>query len=638
MKKQFLALGIAGASILFMAAKSSEPILMNIAGKDVTLGEFEYLYHKNSTQQVQPQSLDEYVQMFIDYKLKVADAEAAGIDTTAAFVKEFSQFRNELAAPYLKDNEVLDSLVRQLYDHTTREVYVSHIMMNMGSEATLDSLRTAILEHKTTFEDVAREYSIDRGTSQQGGRMGWVGVNRYPWAFEEAAYATPQGEISPVINSGFGIHIVRTDISRPSRGEVLVEHILRLTRNVSDSVAQAEAVRIDSIYQAVTAGGADFAQLATTLSQDPGSASKGGRLDWFGTGMMVAEFDSAAFETPVGGYSKPFQSSFGWHIVHKLDQRMPPSIEEARPQLEAQIAGSDRSQMPQRAFALNMIKKYKGKFITKNFERVARMADELGGQYDSTMVAEFSRSDLPLFELGGKKYTLAQVMTAMPANALKGGQNIANAVKDAAGIYMSDRAVDMARADLESANPDYHNLVNEYRDGILLFEISNRNVWQRAADDKEGLEQFFKQNRSKYTWESPKFKSYIIFASNDSLLGEAMTFAQTLPVDMAPTDVVKSIRDKFGRDVKVERVIAAKGENAITDYLAFGGEKPSSDNARWPSYAAFRGRVIEAPEEAADVRGAVVADFQAELERRWVEGLRAKYPVKINQKVMGQVK
>ena len=243
MKKLILAAGVMGATLLGVAAANNDPVLMNIAGKDVHLSEFEYLYHKNNSQQVQPQTLDEYVEMFVNYKLKVADAEVHGIDTTAAFMSEFNQFRNELAQPYLVDLAVQDSIVNSIYSQMTDELVVSHIMMHDGSEAKLDSLRSAILDGTAKFEEVAAQYSIDRASSSRGGYMGVVAFGRYPQAFEEMAYSTPVGQISPVVNSGYGIHIIRVDDRHPSEGEVLVEHILRVTRGATDSVAAAEEVR-----------------------------------------------------------------------------------------------------------------------------------------------------------------------------------------------------------------------------------------------------------------------------------------------------------------------------------------------------------------------------------------------------------
>lgn len=640
MKKQFLTLGALGLSLAAAwAAQSTDPVLMNVAGKNVHLSEFEYLYRKNISQQVQPQSLDEYVKMFVDYKLKVADAEAAGIDTTKAFLTEFNQFRNELAAPYMLDATVQDSLLRQAYEHLSNEVVVSHIMLYDGNEAKLDSIRTAIIEGKTTFEAAAAANSIDKPSAMRGGFMGTVLTGRYPWAFEEAAYATPEGEISKVINSGYGLHIIRVEKREAARGEVSVEHILRTVNpGQSDSAAVAQKALIDSIYTVAAAEPTKFAELAGTLSQDPGSAARGGALGWIGSGVTVAEFDSVAFAMPIGEVSKPFKTRFGWHIIHKSDARGVGSYEDNIENLKTIISHDERGEQPKLAFTNRMIKKYNARLITKNFDKVRSLVEKAGAAFDSTLVAELGGSKLAIIEVAGKKYTLGQVITESPAAAVKGVDNVVDYIEFNARSMMADKALDKAREDLALDNIDYRNLVNEYRDGILLFEISNRNVWKRAADDKAGLEEFFRSHRDNYQWDAPRFKSYIIFASNDSILSEAVTLASTMPQDIVSADFVKQMRDKFGREVKVERVIAAKGENAITDFLAFGAEKPSTDNARWPSYAAFRGRILEQPEEAADIRGTIVADYQAELERQWLEILHRRYKVKINNKVLDQAR
>ncbi len=648
MKKQLLAAGVVAASLFSLAANSNDPVVMVVAGKDVHLSEFEYLYNKNKAQQALPDdanekniktpTLDEYVEMFVNYKLKVADAEAAGIDTTAAFLDEFIKFRNDLAAPYLIDNNVLDSLVAQSYEHMANEVEVSHIMMYIGDEAKLDSIRTEIVNGNTTFEDAARQNSVDRGTSTRGGYMGWVLNGWYPWKFEEAAYSTLVGEISPVVNSGMGIHLIRVENKVPARGEVEAEHILRITRGMPDDVAAQEAARIDSIYNIVTAPGADFGEVASRLSQDPGSAAKGGKLGWFGSRRMVNEFDSVVFAMNNGEYSKPFQTSFGWHIVHKLDSRGIGSLEDNRERIISSFARDDRGNAPRKAYERQAIKAYNAKLNNKSLDEVAKMAEQLGGELDSTMLAEFAKSQLPMFSINGKETTLAEVVPFLPTAALKGANNIKQHIEENSYRMMCEKVMDIARENLANENADYRNLMNEYRDGILLYEIQNAKVWGAASSDNEALEKYFHAHRDKYKWDAPKFKSFILFASNDSTLGEALKYAATLPEALAPNDFTQEMRVKFGKDIKIERVIAAKGENAITDYLAFNGEKPKSENARWSCYATYKGKLLEAPEESIDVRGQVVSDYQAELESKWLKELRKKFAVKVNQDVLKQVK
>jgi len=641
MKKQMLAAGVICASLFAITAKTNDPVLMNVAGKDVRLSEFEYLYNKNNAQQVQPQTLDEYVDMFVNFKLKVAAAEAEGLDTTNTFLGEYLKFRNELADPYLRDAGVAEAQVAEFYDHMLTDVTVSHIMLPLEATAVADSLLQVIKSGATPYETVAQQYSRDRYSATRGGLMGPVVPGRFPWPFEQAAYAlTEPGQLSGVVNSGMGLHIIRLEKREPAVGQVHAAHILLSTRNEPDSVVAAQGARIDSLYNVLTTAGADFGELARQYSQDPGSGSRGGDLGWFGPGMMVKEFDETVFSMEDGEYSKPFRTQFGWHIIHRIESKGIGTLEENRANInQALERDSYRADEARDAYLRDVIAAHKGRINEKTMKYVGEQAAKNGNVLDGALVATLGASKQTALSFAGKNITLGELMAYVPSFVPEGPGSVENAVRQAAENLLNSLALDQAREDLADTNPDYRNLINEYRDGILLFEISNRNVWDRASTDTEGLENFFRENRDKYRWESPKFKSFIIFAPNDSLLDVAMTYAaDSIPASVKGTDVTAMMRERFGRDIKVERVIAAKGENSITDYLGFGEPRPADANPRWSSYAAYRGRVIEQPEEAADVRGAVVADYQSALEREWLDSLHAKYPVKINRDVLKQVK
>jgi peptidyl-prolyl cis-trans isomerase SurA len=250
------------------------------------------------------------------------------------------------------------------------------------------------------------------------------------------------------------------------------------------------------------------------------------------------------------------------------------------------------------------------------------------------------RSDkTPLISVNGKTSSVAEVLADVPGTRALDAEAARHFLTNVANHAIDEQVLDIARQNLAANDSEYRNLINEYRDGILLFEIAKRNVWDVPTTNPEGLESYFQANRSKYTWDSPKYKGYIIFTTSDSLLNEAKAYAETLP-DMAQADLVKTMREKFGRDVKVERVIAAKGDNPISDYIAFGGTKPANEgaNARWAYYFGYKGEIIDAPQEAIDVKGAVVTDYQNELEQQWVARLHKKYPVKINKKVLSTLK
>lgn len=639
MKRLLLCFTGLALSISYVSAKNNnDPVLMTVAGKDVPRSEFEYLYHKNNSQQAEPMTIDQYVGMFINYKLKVADAEAAGIDTTSTFLSEFSKFRNELSEPYLKKTDVDKKLESEVYGRMLEEVTVSHIMVDSNNEPLIDSIYTELKNGKASFEEMAQKFSIDKPTATRGGYMGVVTAGRFPYTFESAAYNTPVGEISPVVNSGFGLHIVRVENRRPARGQVRAAHILRRTRGQSDEGVAKQRHIIDSIYEIVSKKPEMFNTIATTMSEDPGSARRGGELGWFGPGQMVVEFDSVAFAMPVGVVSKPFKTDFGWHIIYKEEAKPVGSFEDNAAEIEAIIKNTERAEISKNRFLEETLAKYNAHLLSENIAKISGLADGIGSELDSAMIAELSKIDLPIFEINKKSIKLDKVLSTINPVPVKGGNAIKNFISDSAEKMMNDMAIDMARNNLEKDNDEYRNLVNEYRDGILLFEISNQKVWDKASKDVAGLNEFFQNNKSRYSWTEPRFKAVVIFSTSDSILTAAMNYAATLPVDLKPTDFVQQMKNKFGKDIKIERVIAAKGENAITDYLGFGMEKPTLENNRWNYYSAFNGRIIDSPEEPSDVRGAAVSDYQETLEKEWLSDLHKKYKVKVNKSVLKTVK
>lgn len=639
MKRIFSAGILLFAVAAFAAKPAADPELMIVDGVPVRVSEFEYLYNKNNTQQLEHKTIDEYVDMFVDYKLKVADARHAGIDTTASFLNEYRQFENDLAKPFMRDEAVVDDLLKESYSHLEKDVTVSHIMLPMrpGNDIRLDSLRSEIIAGNTTFEDAAAAFSVDRGSNSRGGLMGSVVPGRYPWAFEKASYDTPKGGVTEVVNSGVGYHIIRVEDIRPSDGEVEASHILLLTRGLKPEAAEAQKERIDSLYKVVIAEGADFADVARRFSQDPGSARNGGSLGWFGRGMMVQPFDSVAFALADGEISKPLATSFGYHIIYRTAHRKGKDFEEFKKSELKRMESDERANAPERAFIDRVAPLY-GASVSEDALRQANEIIDRAGKLDLDVLAEIEALNVPVVRCSGNTLSFAEILGgSAPAGVMATDMGRAY-VADAVDAAFRSQVHDAARKSLYVENADYRNLINEYRDGILLYEISNRNVWERAASDKVGLENHFLRNRDKYTWKEPHFKSYVLCATDDATLDRAMAFANTLST-IDPEAFVEQMRKEFGSSVRVERVIAAKGENAITDYLGYGAEAPKADpHSKWKSYGSFAGRVIDAPEVAADVRGAAVTGYQGELESRWVKHLRNVYPVEVNKKVLGDLK
>lgn len=643
-KKIVLTMAVATALTAAYAAKK-DPAVMRVAGRDVPRSEFEYLYHKNAGQQLQPQTIDEYADMFKIYKLKVADALANGIDTTAAFQKELKGYLVELRLPYSVDSAYVKTFMREAYDRMGQEVQVNHIMLAKPRpmepprdvRAKADSILN-VLKNGGDFAEMARKYSDDHGSAERGGNMGWVTSMMVPYDFETVAYNLQPGQLSEVVESPVGFHILLGGEKRPARGEVLAEHILLLTdKNATPEQQAAIQARIDSIYNVATAPGANFEALASQLSDDKGSARQGGRLPWFGVGRMVPEFDSVAFAIPVGEISEPFRTSYGWHIIKKLDARPLASYAEVEPMIKQVFANPQDQRRVHfaRQFADKLKKQYKFKNNEALYAKMRESAGRLGFNPQFTAELEAMDSTQTLFSFLDQKITLGDF--------LKENKHYRNTGFPSTGVDdINRRLTNMENQNLYSyylkhlsqTNPEYRNLENEYRDGMLLFEISNRRVWDKATQDTAGLQAFFEKNRADYAWQKPHVKGLFVQAVNDSVAKLIIDRIPTLGADT----LVNTLRKEYAGKAKIDRVLAAQGDNAMIDALVFGGEPVQNPDTKYPIFFLNSFRMLEAPEEVADVRGAVTSDYQNALEAAWIEELKAKYPVEVYEKELKKIK
>lgn len=639
--KKTVAAGL-GACAIALAFAAKDPVIMKVNGVDVPKSEFEYLYNKNSQQQIATQTLDEYVEMFKLYKMKVADARAEGIDTMASFIKETNQYRRDLAAPYLTDSIFLNKLVNEAHDRALEEVEAYHIMLfktrDLAQNAVLrqraDSLQ-ALLVNGADFADLADRYSQDRGSKSRGGRMGWIVANNYPVAFEVEAYRLPEGKISEVVESPVGYHILKGGKHRPARGKVQAAHILKLTQD-KDSAGQAKALRdIDSLYNVVMANPDSFSAVASANSEDRGSARQGGMLPWFGAGEMVAEFDSVAFSLANGEISRPFKTAYGYHIIKRLDSKGVPSVEEMKPQLIARITSPQdaRYKLVRDNQTRNLAKKHKSSLNNKTLDALRGKVAAEG--LDSAFVASYVAvgGAQPLFTIDGKSTSAGEFVKTLsrfdvPASAA------VDVLNDNLDAFYNNALVDAEIISLEKTEPDYRNLLKEYVDGSLLYEVSVRKVWDRAAKDTEGLKAFFEKNRDDYKWTEPHAKGYLVQTVNDSVADLIKKRAAQLEGD----SLVRVLREEFAKQASIDKVLVSKGTNALVDYLVFGGPEAKSKTAKYTVAFMLDPRVITEPEEVADVKGLVTSDYQNEFQAAWENELRKKYPVTVNEKVLRSVK
>ena len=591
MKKTILSIVLASASLLGIAQE--DKVLMTINGEDIMASEFLYIYEKNNQEtSLEKKTMDEYLDLFVNFKLKVTEAMAQGVDTTEAFKKELAGYRAQATPKYLQDNDAIDSLVVLSYNRMAKIRKASHIAVQCpmdadsatvaAAEAKINELRERVTvglpkevkkgRKKVTvcepeeFAEVAVLYSEEPSAKQTKGALGWIQPFRYVYSFEDAVYTTPVGEVTPVFRSPYGFHIAKVEGERDFE-EVRASHIMKMTP-MGDIQRMADAqVAMDSIYQLAIQDTTDFAALAQANSEDRGSAMRGGDLGWFGRGAMVQPFEDITFDLEIGAISKPFQTRFGIHISKLHEKRGIQPLDSMRAQILRQVQRDQRMQIAEQSFI--------------NKTRAAY-----------NLPAEMSDADVKAY----------------------------------------------ADAHLEEKYADLRNLVKEYHDGILLFDVSLREVWDKSNQDTEGLAAYFKANKKNYTWDAPRYKGSIIYAKNEV----AAKAAKQIVKSAHPDSVLSYLNQRVNVDsvmyVRVERGIWEAGKNSAVDKYGFKSKAAEYTPSEEFPIVVPVGKVIKSPQEYTDERAKVTTDYQDYLEKAWIKTLREKYPVVINEEVWAEIK
>ncbi|MDR1679970.1 MAG: peptidylprolyl isomerase [Prevotellaceae bacterium] len=632
--------------ILFLcisAFAQKDQTLMTVNGKDIPKSYFEYLYKKNNTTSEQDKkSLEEYLDLFTIFELKVAEARAQGMDTVAALEKELSDYRKQLALPYFTDSATINHLAAEEYERMKTDIDVSHILIKIeGTGTPADTLAAykKALEvkkrlKKEDFETVAKEVSNDPSVAKNGGRLGYLSALLTVYPFETAAYNTPVGQISAPVRTMLGYHILKVNDRREAGIKVQVAHILRL---VPDSISAIQAAAIEAevnaIYKLIIDGG-DFAQLAMEYSQDSLSAVKGGVLPWLGRGQTVKQFEDAAFAlTTIGQYSQPIETEYGWHILKLIDRKNLDSFETLRPGIEQRMMQTDRAEMIRQAFADSLKKQYDYKINTKEMSRLKKIAADAEWN-DSIFFTQIEDSYDGIFETNAynPKINNAKDFSQFMKDKKLPVSNLDAALEN----YSYEKLAAYKNSQLEWEYPEFRNLLQEYTDGSLLFNISNREVWEKAAQDTTGLRQYFEANRDKYRWEKPYFKGRVLHCKDEKTAKRVKRILKTAHTDSIETELTRLNKQK-GVVVKSERNLFAQGDNNAVDFYIFkeGALQPPADF----EIVFVDGKQLDfTPESYTDMKGAVIQDYQDFLEAQWVKSLQAKYPVVINEEVLKTIK
>jgi peptidyl-prolyl cis-trans isomerase SurA len=645
MRSQILSLALL---VLFgsVSAFASDPVLMKINGKPVYKSEFEYIYNKNnSNNSLDKKTLDEYVDLFVNFKLKVEEAKAQGLDTTQSFINELAGYRSQLTRPYLTDSKVDEQILREAYERMKEDVEVSHILVRIPQGATPADTLTAWKKinsalkrlDKEDFAKVAKEISEDQSAEENGGYIGWVTAFRTVYPFETVAFNTPVGKISAPVRTAFGYHIIKVHNRRKSQGEILVSHIMRFTAEGDEAKNKAAKQKIDSLYQRVLAGD-DFGKLASEFSEDRGSATRNGELPWFGSGRMVPEFENAAFALKnIGDVSAPIQSAFGWHIIKLLDRKGLAGFETVKADIERNVKRDERANMGQKAFVDRLRKEYGYAVNTANVNEFSKLLENKT-LADSVFQLEAAKLNKPLFTFAGKEFTQADFAAYLKKNAYSDKTIASEIIEQKMDAFTEKEILAYEDSQLENKYEDFRFLINEYHDGILLFEVSNNEVWEKASKDTEGLARYFNEHKADYRWEKQHFKGHVISCKDKATLKAAKAIVKRSHNDSIDKYLRTRLNDSI-QYVKVEKGLFAQGENKAVDKYGFKDKKAKFEPTKEYPYVFVVGKNLKNnPEDYSDVRGLVTADYQEYLEKEWIAALRAKFPVEIDQNVLKTVR
>lgn len=621
----------------------NDPVLMTIKGKDVRKSEFLNIYTKNNPDpKFDKESLDEYLELFKKYKLKVTEAEELKMDTVTSFVQELEGYRQQLAAPYLIDKEMNEELVKEAYDRSVNEVKAAHILIQNanGTEAVRQGavfgqaeydkaleIRNEILAKSISFEAAALKYSQDPSAKQNSGMLGYFSAFQMVYPFEEAAFTTNVGEISMPIKTRFGYHLVKVYDKREARAKIKVAHIYaKAPENSTDEEKAKAKDKIEEIY-ALLKGGRKFEELAKEYSEDKTSAAKGGELDWFSTGRMLPEFEEASYGLKENGdYSAPIKTSYGWHIIKRLDMQEQPTFKEKESELKNKIASGVRGQKSKESF----VNKLKGEYNFKDY------GSKWIGFYTTLVNTDKNTSSLDnktAFRYSKKKGLFAKktkVKVAEFSEYLEKNGKID--VSEKYEAFVGDKMLAFEKSQLEVKYPEYKALMQEYKDGILLFELTDKKVWKKASQDTIGLEAFYEANKENYKWEKradveiyTSVKKEMINKAYDLVKDSNYNANEVLTTVNKDSQLNLSVESgKYEISKKSELKGKTLSEGVLAPYVLEGKFVFLKVNEILPVS-------IKALE---DTKGLVISDYQNYLETEWINELKVKYPIVVNESIL----
>ena len=629
-------------ALVFVGAQlNAQEVLFTVGNQSITTEEFKAVYEKNKGvgAALDPKTPEEYLELYINFKLKIAEAYEQQRDTATEFKNEFGGYRAQLAKPYLSDQGAEDELVNQAFSRMQEEVRAAHIMIALEANALpsdtlkayrqLLDLRKSILSGKTKFENAARETSADTWSAKNGGDLGYFTAFNMVYPFESAAYELEVGDLSMPVRSQYGYHLVKLLDRRSASGIVRVRHIFFASNGKSSLQEQQRAERSANEIYTRLEGGEDFISLLE-FSEDRKTKDAMGELPEFGINKMMPAFEEAAFslEAP-GDYSAPVETSIGWHVIQLIEKKPLASFEELQSELKKKVKRDTRSRVGATRFMKRLKSEYDFAIDERWLGRTMNLVDKNAFGTGTWAMPALSR-DRIVATFANEKIYQSEVLEFWTKNQNQSSEAVrVEFLRVLFNAYSNDRMIAYEDGQLESKHTDFRNLVREYKEGILLFDLTQEAVWNKAAQDSAGIATHYELIKEDYRWEDRIRATY--WVSTDEKLAKKIS--------------------KWTAKNKSEKVQALLENEDALSVAVQNGTYEQDDNsvieAVWQQESGIYGPVEldngsfavvqidefipSAPKALNEIKGLVIASYQDALEKEWVSALKSKFEVNVNE-------
>lgn len=637
-------------SSFFLYAQEKE-VLFTIDDQPFYTDEFVRVYNKNLdlVKDDSQKDLDKYLDLFLGYKLKVQKANKLGLQNDSKYINELNSYRTQLAKNYLNDSKVTNGLIEEAYQRIKNEVRASHILVLVDESATpQDTLKAynAIMNLKARaegsegFDAIAAKYSEDPSAKENKGDLGYFTAFKMVYPFENAAFSTSVGSISKPFRTRFGYHIIKVTDKRANRGEVTVAHIMILKPSNKAAAEEQKAKQtITDIYQKIQQG-ESFEALAKQFSEDKSSAVNGGVLQRFGSGQLTSqEFEDVAFSLKdKNQISSPFESKFGWHIVKLIEKHPVQSLDEMRYDLENKIRRDERSLIITNSLAKKARAKYPVKidekmvskiksWITDDYYTQTWSIPEKANEVDQTLVTINNDSKIATKEF--LNYLVSQQKGSVKVKPTS------KLVDQLLENWLDDKLIAYYDANLEKEFPDFKYVMDEYRDGLLLFDLMEKEIWIKAKTDTVGLEAFYQSHKNDYMWK--KRVDVDLLSSTDSKI---IKKAQGYLKSGKSLDYIKDKLNKEGQvNIMVKSGVFEEDFDVLPEFkIEKKGVTPIVSKGEYYFTALVKEVKPAEPKALSECKGKLINDYQQYLESNWVSELKKEFNVKVDETVFAKIK